>query len=279
MFNARALALRSRNVACAMCIDRGNASMMLRDWARVGPLCALLLTAAACGDDEDDGGDQVEDGGEVADDADASGEREDDAGAPSEDAGEAIDASAAKDDAGTSAQDAAAGDAGSSKTDASTGSDAGVELDQDGIPILPAGKTNVIFLSVSESRSNVLGDGTYQAPFSPNASSPSTLTYLDNSYIFTMQPSLQVQMNLQRMMKDGSFECKSGSEVLVRYGKPPSGSNQLYAKSCSVKYQYDAAKTEYTGTIEAEMGDGLTSASDEAAAKISARFTVIGSNK
>jgi hypothetical protein len=245
--------------------------MMLRGWLGAIPLCTLLAVGAGCGDEEGDTND---------DSADGDGGHETDAGADEDDAATPSDSDAGADGLDSGAPEAGQGgqDAGS---DARASSDAStVELDQDGFPILPSGKTNVIFLSISNSSSETLADGLYQAPFSPNGSSGTTLSYLDSSYIFTMMPSLQVQMRLTRAMTDGSFECESGSaDLLVRYGKPPSGNNQLLTNSCTVTYHHDVGKNEYTGTIEAVLGDGLTSASEEATAEASARFAVIGSNK
>jgi hypothetical protein len=242
--------------------------MTLRGWMGAFPLCALLLAGQGCGDEEGSEGEDaaVADGGD---------ETQDDA-STAEDAAEPP----PSDDATVDTRDGGAPEAGQDAGDASSSSDGGAAaLDEDGFPILPVGMSNAIFLSVTNSSSQTLPDGLYQAPFSPNASSGSTLSYLDTSFIFTMKPSLQVQMNLKRMMQDGSFECVVGSELLVRFGEPPSGSNQLLTKSCSVTYRYDASKTEYTGTFEAVMGDGLTNASEEATADVSARFAVIGSNK
>jgi hypothetical protein len=253
--------------------------MTLRSWAGVLPLC-VLLCAAACDEEElgegdgagaEDAGSQTSDdgGGEVDD-----GATPEDAAVPQDDAAANSDPEAGSDASVSDASAQRDAQAEASTSDASAGA-----VDEQGFPILPSGMNNILFLTISNSSSKVLADGQYQAPFSPNASSGSTLTYLDNSYIFTMQPSLQVQMNLKRTMQDGSFECETGTTVLLRYGKPPSGSNQLLTKSCTVKYTYDAGKNQYTGTIDAKLGDGLTEASDEKVADARARFTVIGSNK
>jgi hypothetical protein len=98
---------------------------------------------------------------------------------------------------------------------------AGEGLDAQGFPVLPAAAKDVIIVSVSNSNSSLLPQGLYQAPFSANASSANTLSYLDTGFIFTMMPSLQAQFNVSRAIKGGTLSCKTVTDFLLRYASLP----------------------------------------------------------
>jgi hypothetical protein len=51
------------------------------------------------------------------------------------------------------------------------------------------------------------------------------------------------------------------------------------SKSCTIEYAFDAATMIYSGTIEAEMSEGLTEPGTETALDAKARFTVTGTPK
>lgn len=232
--------------------------MRLYRWAVSMPLCAALLVGSACGDEEEDDADSAQDAGVV--DASEGTSSGDDASTSD---GGALDASTSEDAA--SASDASTADA--------TAKDGGGSVPVAGeFPVLPVDGKNMIIINVTGGKATRLADGTYQAPYQKGASQGSSVSFLDSSYIFTMMPSLQVQITMKREKKDGSFTCERLTQVIVRYGKPPSGNNQLVARSCNVEYTYDAATLTYTGTIKAKISDGLLEA-EEPESDMLGRFT------
>jgi hypothetical protein len=231
--------------------EQGEDSMTKsRGTARALVLCASLACLTGCGGDGD-GNDQT---GTLQD-----------AGSDPSDGGQPGDAAVQGMDAAAQPGDARAAEAGGGNND--------TQLDGDGFPLLGA-VSNVIVVSVSNSNSSVLQNGVYTTPFSKNTSSGSTLSFLYAGLALLNETTLQVQLNLKREMKDGTLTCESPSTLLLRYGKPPSGSNQLLTQSCTVNYTYDATAKTYAGKLEASAGEGLTSPSMTATAQIRARFSV-----
>jgi len=152
-----------------------------------------------------------------------------------------------------------------------------ITVDADGFPSLPttmqADATGAISVSVTNSSSVHLTNGVYTAPNSPTATGPRSAVFVPGGLAITNMPSLQVSMNLSWMQAQSSFECDGIADIIVRYGMPPSGNQQLLALSCQVDYDYDAASKTYTGTFTASMGDGVSEPSDSMKADLRARFT------
>ncbi len=235
-------------------------------WKRASHVLVLSAAiCASCGDDAGGGDGTQSDGGtQGASDADAAtaSMRGDDAGAGNADAGST--------DAGNVAND-----------DADSGS---AMLDADGFPDLPtmlaADTQGVIIVSVTNSTSAHLAPGIYESPFNVNATSGSSVTFLPGGLAIVNMPSLQVQLQLQREQVDGAFDCENGGELIVRYGQPPTGNQQLLPLNCSVEYSYDAEKDSYSGSLTASMGDGLTfPPSETMKADLKARFTFVDKKK
>lgn len=170
------------------------------------------------------------------------------------------------------------GNNGSNGGDTNGGSNAtDVTVDADGFPSLPTtmlpDATGAISLSVTNSNSAHLVNGVYSAPNSPTATGPQSAVFVPGGLAITNMPSLQVSMNLEWMQADTSFECDGITDIIVRYGMPPSGNQQLLALSCQIDYSYDAASKTYTGTFSASMGDGASEPSESMKADLKARFT------
>ena len=72
---------------------------------------------------------------------------------------------------------------------------------------------------------------------------------------------------------DGAFDCEQSTDVLVRYGMPPSTANLLLSSTCSVTYTYDAENNRYTGEITASLAE---QADPNATAQLKARFACVG---
>jgi len=169
---------------------------------------------------------------------------------------------------------------GGTSTSGSTGGDtADIKLDANGFPILPSSplpdSTGLIAVSVTGSSSAHLTNGVYQAPHSKNASSQSSVTFIPAGLAITSMPSLQVQMKVPRMQQSGTFTCNGVTDVLVRYGMPPSGNQQLLTLDCSMDYTYEASTKTYAGTLTASMADGLTEPNEAMKADLKARFSFI----
>jgi hypothetical protein len=154
------------------------------------------------------------------------------------------------------------GSTGSGSTGGNSGGDANVTLDPQGYPKVPADALGVgkgtMHVSITESSLQKLGNGTYIAPYSPNASSANTVSFFDPGFIFTKEPVMQLQINMPSNKMSGTWMCKSITDMLVRYGNPPSGANQLSVTACSMDYVYEASNNSYTGKLTAELGDVYT---------------------
>ncbi|MCA9581096.1 MAG: hypothetical protein KC416_04835 [Myxococcales bacterium] len=174
---------------------------------------------------------------------------------------------------GSASQDSGSGlpDSGS-RADAG-GGDAGGGGGLAGFPDLPpdatAGdKTGFIALRVSESTSDHLANGDYGAPHTANGSSKGTAAFLDG-----ITGALQVNINTGwGDKKDVDYTCDGVSDILVRYGSPPSGFNQILTEECALKATYNAQDGTYEGTFEGTFGDGLTMPSKDKTLAAKARF-------
>jgi hypothetical protein len=152
---------------------------------------------------------------------------------------------------------------GGSTGDANTGGNGDVTLDPQGYPEVPddalgTGEMGTIHVSITQSTLQKLSNGTYVAPYSPNGSSGSSVSFLDPGFVFGKDPVLQVQINLPSNKMSGTWECKTLTDMLLRYGNPPSGANQLVVTSCSIDYVYEASNDSYTGKITADVADAYT---------------------
>lgn len=165
--------------------------------------------------------------------------------------------------------------------DGTDGSDEGAsdgELDAQGYPALPdalfaAESTGGIVVNVTQSSSAYLPDGLYVTPHSAGGSSGASVGFVKTGFDFATAPSLQAQINITRMKQGGSISCELASALLLRYGMPPTGNNQLLARECAVEFDYQADQNRYTGKLTATMGDGLLEPSDSATATVKGRFT------
>jgi hypothetical protein len=145
------------------------------------------------------------------------------------------------------------------------------ELPQDA---LSSDSQGAIVIRVSNSTSTVLANGVYAAPYSANSSTQSSIDFLPGGLALLM-PSLQVQMSIPREQQDDTMSCMDATDLLIRYGAPPTGASQLLADSCDVQYSYDDSDGSYTGTFEGHFGDGLTEPDPALGADIEGMFTFI----
>jgi hypothetical protein len=155
-----------------------------------------------------------------------------------------------------------------------------VELDANGFPVVPddaltAPNTGIILLSVTDSASAFLGNGTYVAPNNFTNSSISGAAFQLGPPAPTDSVSLQVNLNVQFEKQSGTFACDAVTDLLVRYGMPPSGTNQLLSVTCAGEYTYDAETNTFTGNVTATMADGLSEPSQTATATIKATFAYV----
>jgi len=159
------------------------------------------------------------------------------------------------------------------------GDSSGAMLDANGFPSLPdpalPNTTGVIVASVTNSKSTHLANGIYTSPHSKSASTASGVSFIPGGLAIVNMPSMQLNLTWSPMQMSGTFKCDGATDIILRYGMPPSGNQQLLTLSCSMDFTYDAGSKTYAGTITAQMGDGLTEPSAAMTADVKARFSFL----
>ena len=157
---------------------------------------------------------------------------------------------------------------------------ADVTLDGNGYPVLPddaltAPNMGTIHVSITESNAVNLPNGTYIVPYNPNGSSGGTVSFLDPGFVFGGK-GMQVQLNVKLSKDGGTYSCEEITDILVRYGEPPSGANQSLGRTCTIEYTYDASNNSFAGSLTSDMESAWgTDEKPTETAKLKARFTHI----